>query len=231
MANNYYQMTGVLTLERVTPVIGALFGAFHLDADYPGQGQAYIVLTDDDDFPDRDELIAGLSRLGADLGVLPREEEDADAKTVLSALAGHFHVEHDEALQELIERCPFEDGADLDTLFLLARCFDDGHRLAAIESEGCWHCSKPRLFEFGGDACFYSRTVRMFDESHRIRALGGTLYSALRREDISGAATLIALETSRLLDSILDACTREAVRQHLIESLAESSRLDARAVS
>lgn len=42
MANNYYDATGVLVLERVTPVITTLFGAFNLDADYPGNGQAYI---------------------------------------------------------------------------------------------------------------------------------------------------------------------------------------------
>ncbi len=37
MANNYYEATGLLSLERVTPVIVALFGAFHLDANYPRQ--------------------------------------------------------------------------------------------------------------------------------------------------------------------------------------------------
>ena len=32
MANNYYEATGVLVLDRVTPVIQALFGAFALAA-------------------------------------------------------------------------------------------------------------------------------------------------------------------------------------------------------
>ena len=31
MANNYYDATGVLMLNRITPVITALFGAFELD--------------------------------------------------------------------------------------------------------------------------------------------------------------------------------------------------------
>jgi hypothetical protein len=222
MANNYYQMTGVLTLERVTPVIRALFGGFHLDAHYPGKGHAYIALTDDDYSSCWDDIIGELFKLAASLGVLPQEkEEDADAKTVLSALAAHFHVDEDEALRNLIEQYRFEDCADLNTLFLLATLFDDGHRLAAIEFEGCWHCSKPRLFEFGGDACFLSRTVRLFDDSYRIRAFGGALYSALRAEDVDAASTLIAHETARLLDCIQDSPTREAVRQHLIEHLAE----------
>ena len=42
MANNYYEATGVLVLDRVTPVIQALFGAFALDESHPGNGQAYI---------------------------------------------------------------------------------------------------------------------------------------------------------------------------------------------
>nr|WP_228384562.1 hypothetical protein [Rhodocyclus gracilis] len=42
MANNYYDMTGVLVLDKVTPVIKALFGEFELDENDPGNGQAYI---------------------------------------------------------------------------------------------------------------------------------------------------------------------------------------------
>ena len=42
MANNYYEATGVLVLDRVTPVIQALFSAFALDESHPGNGQAYI---------------------------------------------------------------------------------------------------------------------------------------------------------------------------------------------
>ena len=40
MANNYNEGTGVLVLERVTPVIKALFGAFALNEGHPGNGQA-----------------------------------------------------------------------------------------------------------------------------------------------------------------------------------------------
>lgn len=38
MANNYYEATGVLVLDRVTPVIQALFGTFALDESHPGNG-------------------------------------------------------------------------------------------------------------------------------------------------------------------------------------------------
>ena len=42
MANNYYDATGVLVLDQVTPVITALFGGLKLDASYPGNGEVYI---------------------------------------------------------------------------------------------------------------------------------------------------------------------------------------------
>lgn len=45
MANNYFDTTGVLTFQdkaTATPVIMALFNAFDLDTDHPGDNQAYI---------------------------------------------------------------------------------------------------------------------------------------------------------------------------------------------
>jgi hypothetical protein len=228
MTNSDYQMTGVLTLERVTPVMSALFRELRLDAHYPGKGLAYIALTAHGHFPSWNSILIELFQLAAGLGVLPREKEAIlDAKRILSALAGHFHVEQDEALQALIEQDSFAEYADLETLFLLATRFDDGHRLAALESEGCWQCGDSKLFRFGGEAHFFSRTVRLYEESHRIRALGGALYLALAKEDLAEAATLLALETARLLGSIQDSPTREAVRQRLLERLAEFPRPDA----
>jgi len=38
MSNNYSDATGVLVLDRITPVITALFGGFNLDETYPGDG-------------------------------------------------------------------------------------------------------------------------------------------------------------------------------------------------
>jgi hypothetical protein len=42
MAQNYYDGTGVLVLDKVTPVIRGLFGLFRLDETYPGDGRVYI---------------------------------------------------------------------------------------------------------------------------------------------------------------------------------------------
>ena len=217
MANNYYEATGVLVLEQVTHIITALFGDFKLDAEYPGNGRAYIALIGEDATPWWENVIAGLSDLGICRGILPGEAPDAES--VLSAWAKHFHAEQDEALQNLIAHHGFEEAADLEDLFLLATRFDDGHKLTAIEFEGCWYCSKPRLFEFGGDACFHSREVRLFDDSRRARTFGSALHSALGKEDFAQASELVLLEVLRLLGSIQDGEARQRVLRHVIEGL------------
>jgi hypothetical protein len=221
MANSYYVGTGVLVLDKVTPVITALFGDFHLDASYPGDGRAYIALSAERALPCWEDILLRLSRLGADLGILPSEAPDAE--TALSAWARQFDADQDEdeALQNLIEHYRFEDAAELDVLFLLATRFDDGHRLTAIEFEGGWYCSKPRLFEFGGHARFHSREVRLCDDSHRVLGFGSVLHLALSKSDLAGASELLTRTLSRLLDSIQDTPTRDTVRRLVIERLAE----------
>lgn len=223
MANNYYDATGVLILEQVTPIITALFEDFNLDPSYPGNGRAYIALISESATPCWEDVIKRFSRMGAELGILPSEtpDETPDTESVLCAWAEYFHADQDEELQNLIEHHGFEDAVDLEALFLLATRFDDGHRLTAIEYEGSWYCSKPRLFEFGGDACFYSREVRLFDSSREAREFGRALHEALTMRKISEASGLVNQAISRLLGCIQNRHTRETLRQLAIDRLTE----------
>ena len=63
MANNYYEGTGVLVLDHVTPVIKALFGTFALDESHPGNGQAYIALIAETNDPRWTDVLDGLEEL------------------------------------------------------------------------------------------------------------------------------------------------------------------------
>ncbi|MBN0091635.1 hypothetical protein JTL65_33545, partial [Pseudomonas aeruginosa] len=69
MANNYYEGTGVLVLDRVTPVIKALFGAFALDENHPGNGQAYIAQIAETNDPRWTDVLDGLENLATQLGI------------------------------------------------------------------------------------------------------------------------------------------------------------------
>lgn len=161
MANNYYEGTGVLVLDRVTPVIKALFDAFALDENHPGNGQAYIAQIAETNDPRWTDVLDGLENLATQLGIPMPDDEELSIPPLLERLAAHFGADQDGELENLIEHHHFEDSADLEALLLIATRFDDGHNLTAIQFEGCWYCSKPRLFEFGGNGCYLSREVQV----------------------------------------------------------------------
>jgi hypothetical protein len=235
MANNYYDATGVLVLDRVTPVISALFGRFRLDPTYPGDGKAYIVRISESHVPQWKDVLLDLIALAAELD-LPVPSNDCEAgddgtdgtddddapslSVVLDLLASHFGAQQNTELLNLIEHAAFEDDADLDALFLIATCFDDGHKLVAIEFEGCWHCSKPRLFEFGGAGLFLSRELSLFRGSSTAMQLGQALRTAIVANDPAAAATLIAKEAQGVLDAISDYHFRARVADRVAALLA-----------
>lgn len=222
MANNYYEATGVLVLDRVTPVIQALFGAFALDESHPGNGQAYIAQIAETNDPRWTDVLDGLEDLAAQLGIPMPDDEELSIPPLLERLAAHFGADQDGELENLIEHHQFEDSADLEALLLIASCFDDGHRLTAIQFEGCWHCSRPRLFEFGGNGCYLSREVRVISSSSQALQLGDQLRKAIVAADIEEASALIALETINLLAGVSDEPFRMNLRRRVAERLAQT---------
>src|SRR5471032_878250 len=98
MANNYYDMTGVLVLNKVTPVIKALFGPFNLDETYPSNGQAYIANISESSNCSWDAVLENLQDLTAELDLaLPDDAEDNVAEH-LRLLAVHFSAVQEEGL-------------------------------------------------------------------------------------------------------------------------------------
>lgn len=219
MANHYYEATGVLMLERVTPVISALFGAFNLDANYPGNGRAFIAQIAETNDPQWNDVLEGLTALSTQLDISPSEEPEPAIDVVLEKLARYFHADQNEDLDNLIEHHQFEGDADLEALFLIASCLNDGHNLVAIQFEGCWYCSKPRLFEFGGNACFISREVKLFGNSAQALELATDLHRALQECELTVAATRLTLEAVRLLAGVQDHNSRQELRHRIAEGL------------
>lgn len=216
MTNNHYDATGILILDRVTPVITALFNEFKLDASQPGYGAAYIARISESNDPQWSGVLDGLVELANQLGITLPIEQNPSIKTVLEILATHFGASQNEPLAQLIGHHRFEDAAELDVLFLIATNLNDGHNLVAIQFEGCWYCQTPNLFEFGGNGCFISREVRLFGTSTHVLQLGEKLRNAILANAIDEATTLIVLETLILLAGIKD----EGLRDELQRSVA-----------
>ncbi|VFR32234.1 hypothetical protein ANK1_4110 [plant metagenome] len=222
MANNYYDATGVLVLDQITPVITALFDGLSLDASYPGDGQAYIALISESNAALWDDIHENLTGLAKSLGLPMPDEDPPPIEEVLELLAKHFGTDRDEALAHMIEEHSFEDAADLDALFLIATRFNDGHNLSEIRFEGSWHCDKPRLFEFGGDGYYLSREFEAFSASGQAVQLGPEIRRALVADELDKAAALIARETTRLLAGVNDAERRKQLQERIAALLHAS---------
>lgn len=222
MANNYYDATGVLVLDRVTPVISALFGAFLLDADWPGNGHAYIARISETNDPHWTDIRDGLMRLVAQLHLPCPEDEDITIHTLFGLLADHFDANDDDRLNTLVNAHPLDDAASLEALFMIALCFNDGHGLRAIQFEGCWHCSQPRLFEFGGDGAFISREVIHHGDSRQPVEFGASLREALIKNDLDSATAMLAAMVRQTLAGISDTEARQSLAVRLAALLHQT---------
>jgi hypothetical protein len=215
MANSYYDATGVLILDRVTPVITALFGPFGLDASYPGNGQAYVARLSEIGDPQWSDVLDGLTNLAAECDLSTPDDDNVTMPWLLSALAEHFGTSGRADLLTLIEHHLFEGDVDLDALQVIASSFNDGHNLAAIEFEGAWHCSRPRLFEFGGEGLFSSQELRLSTSSTDALRLGRDLRKAILGGDLTAAAARITRVVLHLLAGVTDESLRARLRSHI----------------
>ena len=95
----------------------------------------------------------------------------------------------------------------------------DGHGLHAIKTESSWHCSKPRLFEFGGSGCFLGTHVFVDRSSGASVRLGQDLETALVAKNVDEAAAVFLDDVRDTLSGIGDATTRDLIRVKLAELL------------
>jgi hypothetical protein len=220
MANNYYDMTGVLVLNIVTPVIKALFGPLELDENHPGNGIVYIANISESTSCSWDSVLENLRELAERLGLSQPEDAEDEIEEYLNVLATHFCAESNTEIANLIEMTDFENDADVDTLFTIALAFDDGHGLKSYKTETSWHCSKPRLFEFGGAGDFRGLHISMGDSSDRTAALGEALDDALTSDETDKAAEILYRKVEGILNGVFDEIKRSAMRSKLSALLA-----------
>lgn len=144
------------------------------------------------------------------------EEEDAesvdedDFEKVVFELANliKLSAEKQEQLGAITERLKGYDDYDdieVDTLYELASCLDDGHGLSEIATEASWYCTKPRLFEFGGAGYYESSNLTMHMGSVQPRGKGPEVDKHIKEGDFESAAKVYAKIFKELLDGIKDA--------------------------
>lgn len=222
MANNYSDMTGVLFLKKSTPVIRTLFGAFELNENYPGNGEAYIANIAESTSCSWDSISDNIRDFLKELNLkLPDDAEDT-VEEHLYVLAEHFGASDNYELSNMIENNIFDGDADLDSLLFIARAFDDGHGLTGFKAETSWSCDRPRLFEFGGSGEFRGIHFNTSGSSSEIIGLGARIDQALEVNDIPGAAKLINCKVQSLLSGINNPSTRLEIQTQLVSFMGKN---------
>lgn len=218
MANTYFDTTGVILIDAATPVIQALYAAYELDVGYPGKGEAYVANLSEKTDTSWNTVIESLGLLAQKLGIPVPLDNVAladDPKALLLDLGRHFKPEGDPALAKLVEEIDFDGNSDFESLATLARCFDDGHGFKGFKVEGSWHCSKPRLFAFGGTGQFGGLHFQMTSSSGDALRFAPQVNSALAENDLDDAAAVLYRYIGGLLDGIASDSNRKAIRAKL----------------
>jgi len=137
------EATGMLMLERITPVITALFGGYLQQATVCQEG--IMIKLWEDMPPTWRQVHQALVQLGNTLDMpIPRKAQ-SKIKDHLDWFAWFLRSEESTRLQALLREHSFESMVDLDTLFLLSEILDDGHGLFAMRCEGLLPRGVPAL--------------------------------------------------------------------------------------
>ncbi|KFK91757.1 hypothetical protein [Serratia sp. Ag2] len=214
-----YNMSGVMVLNNVTPVITALFGAFNMKQVCPDDNGRIYITQKTEDNTSWHHINDALLILSSQLGLLLPKNTDRKIKDTLYALATYFNATQHEKLTLILEDYPFDSKADLYALFILAVCFDDGHGLQEIRFEGGWKIERPQIFGFGGNGAFLSREIVSIGTSSQPIAIGEKLRAAILNNDTERAADIIFSSLSFLLLGIHDNKIRTVITAQLANQL------------
>lgn len=217
MSNTYSDATGVLIFDgpaRITPVIRMLFAPFKLDEQTEDSGnEHYVAVLSEDNTYDWDGYIDEIMDAAErDFGV-DFEGRTAPAE-VVQAIGAHFDAD----LAELLPSIDFDNSVLLSDVVALALMLPDGHNLAGLHLEGCWHCDKPRLWEFGGWATFASSRYFLSLATSDISAFARSM-NADTAESIDATAKELGSFIQKLIDGIIDPGQRAVVGYQLIGDL------------
>jgi hypothetical protein len=139
------EATGMLMLERITPVITALFGGYVQQATACQNG--IIIKLWEDMPPSWRDVHRALVQLSKTLDMPIPLNAMSTIQGQLDWFAWFLRNEESGDLQALLREHRFEGMADIETLFLLSDILNDGHGLFAIRFEGLLPRGIPALLQ------------------------------------------------------------------------------------
>ncbi|MDE0855308.1 MAG: hypothetical protein OSA97_12885, partial [Nevskia sp.] len=219
MANTYADATGVLIFNgpsRITPVIRMLFSPFKLDEEPESSGsEHYVAVLSEECNPDWDHYIDDvIDAAERDFGLA--FEEGIEFAYVLRAIGAHFNAD----LDSLIASIDFDNSVLLSDLVALALLLKDGHNLVGLSLEGCWHCDKPRLWEFGGWSTYASSRYILALSTADISVFARAM-DAHTAEGVDATAKSLHAFVQALIDGIVDERLQKQVVPRLADLLSQ----------
>jgi hypothetical protein len=139
------EATGMLMLERITPVITALFGGYVQQVTACQDG--FIIKLWEDMPPSWRQVHQALVQLGDKLDMPIPLKAKSTIHGQLDWFAWFLREKESSDLQALLREHSFEGMADIETLFLLSDILDDGHGLFAMRFEGLLPRGIPALLQ------------------------------------------------------------------------------------
>lgn len=201
MADTFFDTTGVLFLEKVTPIIKALFVGYEVADEFYGDDKCYIAMTQYGGDSSWDTVIEELVKLAQSKGM---EHGCIDSGVeIFTFLAKGFGVENDERFRKILANESFTEETSIDVLYELAVLFDDGHKLSGYLTESGWHSTRASLFGFGGIGIFQGKHYGCTFSSSNAGNFGQEINKNLSNGNLDAAAEHLQTEVQKLLDGVV----------------------------
>lgn len=209
MANNYYQATGSLKLNQITPVINALFGVFNVEEI---DNETAYIKQDEGDCTSHEAVAEQICLV---MEVAPGDDSFACSLRAMADKVGKYDEVSEYLSQSELEFAP-DDSCDLNLLYDLARIMDDGHGLSSLQISGAWTCDKMRLGEFGGDATYIGNNFTLRTGTYIAENLGEFIDRAIGEGDFVKVQSRIFSDLHNMLSGV----SNETVRENILAGLA-----------
>lgn len=200
--------TGLLILEKVTPVIISLFGLFHLSRIKKYKNRVYISRRATNDVS-WSKIQHRLNRVLPDLGLhMPKESHCITyyLRELILQMRNNPAYTDDQVLY--LEHVVCMEGgngyAEFEQLFKIALALDDGHGLQSIHYESAWHGKGFHLFQFSGEGLYATKDAAVVADVGIIMQFARDLSDELEDHNLESASKIVCEYIAHLLADIFN---------------------------
>lgn len=212
-------MSGMLTLTAVTPVIERLFATFDVNELYTGTQGANISSESESKSYTFEDLWDNLLALCHELDLNKDYINSCslyDYKALLALLDNHFKSDAANSI-DFDDDMHASDDVDFNILLKIAKAFDDGHNLTAIAAESNWSSGAA-----GGDAEFVGTHFSQYESTSDVLRNAKQIEEYLRNGKVETLAAKLVVDFENVLKGVHD----ENVRAALLEEVTRQFNLN-----